>query len=308
LTVAGDRVAGGREAPALAVHAKLVLVAVIWGGTFIAGRVAVAEMPATTAAFVRYAIASVALVAAVLAIDGRFAALTSRQWLGVWLLGATGVAAYNLCFMIGLTTVPAGRASLIVALNPVATLAGSALLFREKLSVRKATGMLVALVGAVIVIARGDPRALVAGAGGVGEAFILGAVLSFAAFTLITKRLIGGLSPLSASAYASLTGTALLAAAVPVAGDVFVPDASLAAWASLAFLGAVGTAIAFVWYSDGVRRLGPSRAAVYTNLVPVAAVVLGMLLLGESLEPSALAGGALVVAGVWTINARRHGA
>jgi drug/metabolite transporter (DMT)-like permease len=81
-----------------------------------------------------------------------------------------------------------------------------------------------------------------------------------------------------------------------------VPQASLAAWASIAFLGVFGTAVAFVWFYEGVRAIGPARAAVFINLVPVAAVALGVLLLGEALEPSMLAGGALVVAGVWLLN------
>jgi drug/metabolite transporter (DMT)-like permease len=207
--------------------------------------------------------------------------------------------------MSGLTTVAAGRASLIIALNPVATLAGSALFFGERLSARKAAGLALALTGATLVIGRGDPLALLRGSVGAGEGLILGAVLSFAAFTLITKRIIAGMSALAATTYASITGTLLLALSLLVTGDAFVPDASLAAWAALVFLGVAGTAIAFVWYSEGVRFLGPSRAIVYTNLVPVAAVVLAWLLLGETLDTSAFAGGALVVAGVAMINAAR---
>ena len=63
-----------------------------------------------------------------------------------------------------------------------------------------------------------------------------------------------------------------------------------------------GTAIAFVWFYDGVKALGPARTAVFINLVPVAAVTLGVLLLGEPLELSMLTGGALVILGVFIIN------
>jgi drug/metabolite transporter (DMT)-like permease len=75
----------------------------------------------------------------------------------------------------------------------------------------------------------------------------------------------------------------------------------------LAFLGAFGTAVAFVWFNDGVRRLGAARAPVFINLVPVFAVAFGALLLGERIDASMVAGGALVLAGVYTLNAPRRG-
>ena len=289
------------------VYLKLVGVAAIWGGTFVAGRIAAAEMAATTAALWRYVFASGVLLAAAFALERGLPRLTGRQWLGVTLLGATGVAAYNLFFMWGLKSVPAGRAALIVALNPAATLAGAALFFGDRLDARKLAGIAVALLGAAIVIGRGDPLALVAGGLGTGELTILGCVASWAAFTLIAKRLMAGLSPLAITVYASLTGTLMLAAATLDDGAPLVPGASLPAWAALAFLGAFGTAVAFVWYNDGVHRLGTARAPVFINLVPVFAVALGALLLGERVDASMLAGGALVLAGVYTLNAPRRG-
>ena len=285
-----------------AVYAKLVAVAAIWGGTFIAGRIAAPEMGAPAASLWRYIVASATLIVATAALERGVPRLSLRQWVGVALLGATGVTAYNLFFMAGLQRIPAGRASLIAALNPAATLAGAALFFHERLAPRKVAGIALAVVGAAIVIGGGNPLAPLAAGVGLGEALIFGAVLSWAAFTLIAKRLMAGLSPLAVTAYASLSGTFMLAVAVQLDGAPLVPVASLHAWLAIAFLGVFGTAVAFVWYNDGVRRLGPARAAVFINLVPVAAVALGWLMLGERVEASMLAGGLLVLAGVYALN------
>jgi drug/metabolite transporter (DMT)-like permease len=294
-------------APPWPVYVKLVGVAAIWGGTFVAGRIASAEMPASTAALWRYVFASLVLVAAAFALERGLPRLSARQWAGVALLGATGVAAYNLCFMWGLKSVPAGRASLIVALNPAATLAGAALFLGERLDARKLAGILVALAGAAVVIGHGNPFGLLAGGLGTGELTILGCVVSWSVFTLVAKRLMAGLSPLSITVYASLTGTLMLAVATLVEGASLAPrDASLPAWLALAFLGALGTAVAFVWYNDGVRRLGAARAPVFINLVPVFALALGAWLLGERVDASTAAGGALVLAGVYMLNAPRR--
>ena len=282
---------------------KLVLVAVIWGGTFIAGRVVTAEMPAAVAAWWRYVVASVALLVALLALERSLPAVSARQCMGIALLGATGVLAYNLCFMQGLKTVPASRASLIIALNPAMTAVGAAIFFHERLTRMRTLGIVLALAGAATVITHGRPASVVEGGVGTGEILIVGCVLSWVAYTLIGKRMLAGLSAVAASTYAAWAGTAMLALATLWGGDSLAPPpASVAAWASIAFLGVLGTAVAFVWYYEGVIELGAARAAVFINLVPVAAVTLGVLLLGEALEPATLVGGALVIAGIAALN------
>ena len=67
-------------------------------------------------------------------------------------------------------------------------------------------------------------------------------------------------------------------------------------------MGVLGTAIAYFWFFDGVKLIGPARAAVFINLVPVVAITLGVLLLGEPLKWSMVVGAAMVVSGVWIIN------
>ncbi len=284
------------------VYGKLVLVAIIWGGTFIAGRVAANEMPATTAAMWRYLIACVALLLLSWRLEGGLPALSRQQWLGVVLLGMTGVAAYNLLFMFGLERVQASRGSLIMAFNPVATLLGSALFLGEPLTRYRVAGILLALLGVAIVLGHGHPLELFSGHVGIGELALFGCAMAWATYTLLGKRILQGLSPLAATTYAALTGTALLVIAAALSGDLVVPQASQKGWICLAYLGVFGTAVAFVWFYDGVKVLGPARTAVFINLVPVAAVTLGVLLLGEPLELSMLTGGALVILGVFIIN------
>jgi drug/metabolite transporter (DMT)-like permease len=284
------------------VYAKLVLVAAIWGGTFIAARVVAPLMSAPAASLWRYVVASVALLAYVLVRERGLPRLDRRQWVGVTLLGATGVTLYNLFFMAGLETVPASRGSLIVALNPAATLLGAALFLGEPLTRVRILGVIVALAGVVLVLGHGNPLDLFRGHVGPGEAQIFGAVLSWSAYTLIGKRVLTGLSPLVASTYAALLGTAMLAVVTALAGDLALPPSSLRAWLAFAFLGVLGTGVAFVWFYDGVRQLGTARTAVFVNLVPVFAITFGVLLLGESVDASMIVGGLIVVCGVWLLN------
>ncbi|MEO8738558.1 MAG: DMT family transporter [Casimicrobiaceae bacterium] len=284
-------------------YLKLVLVACIWGGTFIAGKVAMGEMSAPVAALWRYVIATATLLVVLFAVERSMPRLAAAQWISVVLLGVTGVAAYNLCFMFGIQKVTAARGALIIALAPAATLLGGALFLHEPLNRFRVAGIIVALLGVAVELSGGNPLLLFSGHLGIGEAAIFGCVLAWAAYTLIGKRLLGeGLSPLATTTYAALVGTGMLLAVSAAAGDLSLPHVSPKTWLSLAFMGVLGTAVAFVWFYDGVRTIGPARTAVFINLVPMVAITLGVLLLGEALHWSMVVGGALVVAGVFVIN------
>jgi drug/metabolite transporter (DMT)-like permease len=284
------------------VYGKLTLMALFWGGTFIGGRVASAEMTAVQAALWRYAIAIVALMAFAWLLEGGLARPTPRQWVGVVLLGATGVFVFNLCFMFALAHIPASRASLIMALNPAMTLLAAAFFQHEHLTRYKVIGIGLALVGVAVVLGHGNPLHLMSGGLGIGEIVMFGCPLSWAANTLVARRMLPTMPPVAATTWSAITGTAMLALAAAFAGPLLPEVASWRAWAAIVFIAIFGTAIGLALFYDGVRRIGPARTSVFINLVPVFAVTLGVLLLGEPLEASMLVGGALVVGGILFLN------
>ena len=285
-----------------AVYAKLVAVPAIWGGTFIAGRILALAMPATVGALLRYVVAVMVLLLATCWIEGGLPRLTRRQVLGTALLGLTGIVAYNLFFLGALARLPASRTSLIIALNPIVTISLAALLLGERMTGRRWSGVAMALAGVWIVVSRGDVIGSVSQAVGTGELLMFGGVCSWAAYTLIGRRVLDGLTPFAATTYATLWGTAMLAvASVPELSRLRLEDFTLPVVFSLLYLGVFGTSVAFVWYYQAVKRLGASRTVIFTNLVPVFGASFGVLLLGEPLLPSMLLGGAIAVAGVMLV-------
>ncbi len=290
-------------APAPAsVYVKLTLMALCWGGAFVGGRIATQEMTAVQAATWRYGIAVAALLVYARLVEGGLARPTPRQWVGVVLLGFTGVFVFNLCFMYALGRMPASRASLIMALNPAMTLIATALFLREPLTRNKVIGIAVALVGVAIVLGHGNPLHLVSGGIGIAEIVMFGCPLSWAANTLVARTMLPTMSPVASTSWSAITGTAMLATAAVVAGPVLPEGASWRAWGAIVFIAIFGTAIGLALFYDGVRRIGPSRTSVFINLVPVFAVTLGVLLLGEPLEISMLVGGGLVIGGIFLLN------
>ena len=286
-----------------ATYAKLVAVPAIWGGTFIAGRVLALALPAAVGSLLRYVVALATLLFAARWLEGGLPRLTRRQVIGTLLLGATGILAYNLFFLGALARLPASRTSLIIALNPVVTIAAASLLLGERMNPRRWSGVVVALAGVWIVVSRGDVLGSVTGSVGVGESLMFGGVCSWAAYTLIGRRVLRELTPLAATTYASLWGAAMLAVvAAPDLRELALTDLTPPVVLSALYLGVLGTSVAFVWYYQAVQRLGASRTVIFNNLVPVFGATFGVLLLGEPLLPSMLLGGAVAVGGVMLVS------
>ncbi len=288
--------------PAL-VYIKLMLMAVFWGGTFIAGKIAARHMGPFTAAFFRFFIASLFLWLAVLRIEGRVPKPSARQVMPCLLLGLTGVFSYNLCFFKGLALIEASRAAIIIANNPIGIALFSALFFGERLTPIRFLGILVSVSGAVVVISRGDFRHILDSGVGTGELLIIGCVISWVAFSLLGKVFMKSMTPLSAVFFASVTGTLCLLPAAVAEGLV---PAALAipwkAWLAIFYLGFFGTVLGFVWYYEGIRSIGPTKAGVFINAVPVSAIVFSYLILSEPITGSLLLGAALVLGGIWLTN------
>ncbi|TWI61883.1 threonine/homoserine efflux transporter RhtA [Pseudoduganella lurida] len=288
------------------VYLKLVCVTVFWGGTFIAGRIVAHALPPMIAAALRFAVAVSLLLLVAWKKEGGLPRLTGRQVAATAALGLTGIFLYNLCFFGALGTMPAGRAALFIALNPIVTALAAAALLRERLQALKWAGIALAFVGAAIVITRGEPVGALHDIGqslGKGEVMMLCAISSWAAYTLIGRAALKGLTPVAATTYAAAWGLLFLViGAARDVGSVAWNALGWQVWAGLAYLGAFGTVLGFVWYYEGVKAIGASRTAVFNNLVPVFGIGLAALLLGEPVLASMVAGGVLVAAGVMLTN------
>lgn len=274
-----------------------------WGGTFIAAKPVAQELGPYSAAFVRFLMASLILVALVLQREGRAPALNGRQVMAIALLGLTGIFSYNVLFFSALKTAEAGRAALIIASNPVFIALFSSIFFSERLGLLRAGGILLSIAGAMMVISRGDVEMILQGGLGPSDLYLLGCVFSWVTYTLIGKRVMTGLDPLAAVAYSCIAGTLMLL--FPALGEGMSDtlfSISPVALTSLVYLALFGTALAFVWFYQGVHKIGAMRAGLFINLVPVSAVTLGVLMLGEKPGFSLLIGGGMILMGLFLTN------
>lgn len=290
-----------------AVYVRLALVAVAWGGTFIAGRSLAGVAPMFSASL-RFLLASAAL-SLFLVVSGKgFRRVTAGQALVVTLLGFCGIFSYSFFFFSGLQHISASRAALIVALNPAVMTLIAYLFYRERVTALKVLGIALCFCGVALVVGGGDPQSP-AGAGGswLGEALIGGCVLSWSAYSVFCKSVVRQLGPLHTVTYSIYAGTLMLVLYTACSGALdfsSVARFSAGEMFSLLYLGVVGSAVAYIWYYDGIQKIGVARAGVFIALNPLAAVLLGAALLGEQMTLATLLGGALIIIGIVAENCR----
>ena len=286
-----------------ATYLSLVLTMLFWGGTFIAGRALAGFVAPSSSAFIRFAIATIALFFFTLIHEGKITLPPRQKWLPLVLLGLTGVFSYNVCFFTGLQYISAGRAALIIALNPLAIALAAFIWMREPLNSRQFFGILLSLTGALFVISNGHPQEIFSGSFGKGELALLGCVLSWVLYSLIGGTVLKVLSPLVSVFYSSLFGTILLFPLALYQGLLDnIRTIELPQWFSLFYLGFFGTALGFSLYYQAIKRIGATRSGVFFNLVPLFAIILSWFILDESIKTIVIIGGVILLTGVTITN------
>jgi len=170
-------------------HLGLIGMAALWGASWPWGRIVAQAMPPLAAASLRFFLAGFLLVLWLYR-SGRMGALRvlgPRQWGGLACASAVGVLGYSVFFLQALKTVPAGKAAMVVALNPVLTMLFAALLFRERVNAVMCLGLGLAVTGALYALSGGALGELVSSSSGVGEWLLLGCAACWVAYTLIGR-------------------------------------------------------------------------------------------------------------------------
>jgi drug/metabolite transporter (DMT)-like permease len=289
--------------PGLGANLSAAAAAILFGASVVAVRVAVQDIPPLSLAVLRFGQAALLLVGVLLvAAPG----LLRVQRRGLPLLVVLGVVLFTLfpvTFNAGLRWTEASRGALMLATMPLWSVWLARGAAGERLSRLQLAGVATSVVG--IALAFVEPGRL--GGAGVrallGDGLLLLTALLGAVYGVLAKRALAHSPAVTVTAYAMLFGSLLLTPAALVEG--LLPalgrlDGRLLAL--VVFLGVPGGALAFLLWTSALRRLTPTQVAVYVNLNPVAAALLGMWLLGERRSASFAVGFAAVVAGVVLVN------
>lgn len=276
----------------------LLLVTCIWGSAFVITKAAIGAVPPIMLALLRFAVASAILLPLALRRQPLTSPALRSAWPTIAGMALTGVALFQLGANLALRYTTASQAVIIQAVIPVITALLAAMLLRERPPQRRVLGITLSLAGVALVVlaavpsdAASDPL--------LGGVLLLASALGWSVYTILAKR-IAGTDQLAVTAYSIALGTLLL---VPLSvlevGTFDVVALDWPAWASVLYLGALSTAAANLIYNRSLGHLDASQVATFLNLVPVVGVAVAVLFLGEPLIGWQLAGGGLVLLGVW---------
>jgi drug/metabolite transporter (DMT)-like permease len=308
----GSRPESPQRSKAVGGWVALLVVYVVWGGTYLGIRVGVETIPPLLLAGARYLIAGLILFP--IAVRGgspeqRAADRPTRAaWLACGIVGILLLLGGNGLVTVGERSVPSGFASLLVATVPLWLLVMDAALTRKWIGWLPLTGLLAGLGGVALLAGLGD-GASASGASGSGIAIILVASVCWALGTILSTRLKAlPQRPFLTTAMQMLIGGAvmtILAAVTGEFGSFRLGHVSLGSWLALLYLVGPGSILALSAYSIAVRSLPTSTVATYAYVNPVVAVILGTTILSEKLTSMMLIGGALIIAAVALIVWRR---
>ncbi len=240
----------------------------------------------------------------VLLVSGGLPAVSRRDLARIAVAGLLVVSVYHLSLNLGEERTTSGTAAVIIGTAPGMTLGLAIVLGLERFSAWRAAGLGLAFSGVVVVVTLGSGQEISL-ENAKGPLLVLLAPLSFALYNVIAKPLVGRIDAAAVSSAANLFGTLAL---LPLLRPSSVDHArALGAWdwALLLYLGLICTLFAYTAWGMALRRLDASRAVAYLYGVPVLAVAIGALTLGEKVTVWLVLGAALVVGGVAVAQVRR---
>jgi len=278
-----------------------VTLGLIWGSSFLWIKIAVAEIGpfALVSWRLLFGLAGLALV--VLVRRPEFP--RDRRLLGALaLLGITNTALPFVLISWGEVTIDSAVASILNGTVPLfAMIIAHFSLHDDRMTVPRVVGLVTGFVGVVVLMARDiGPQGVLHGV--VGQVAVLVAALLYAGSSVFARRTLRGVSPTVQaflpliSAEAFVWGGALLTESprlVPQQGST---------WLALAWLGILGSCVAYLLYFNLLQSVGPTRATVVTYVFPVVGVILGVLFLKETVDAHLVGGALLIVAGIAAVN------
>ena len=289
-------------------HARLWLVAAFWGIAWTAGRVIATEMNAwpVFGAWLRYLIAVPPFLLWLKFSEGWFVP-TWLQWRRLLWIGACSTFLHQVLFMYGMGWTAAGDASLMITLNPLFTSILAVLVLGHPMTKELGGGLALGLMGIVVLFLASPNVDLPVAERWLGNAFIAASALAWATATLLIRKAMdveetdndGPMSPLQITVWSSAVGLVFLTpwSGYEVASGGW-PVVDLASLAAIVFLALLSTVLAYVWFAEGVKRIGPSRTSTYVYLVPIFGILSGHLLLNEQLGWSLVLALVLILSGV----------
>ena len=272
-----------------------------WAGNTIAGRLSTGEISPMMVVSLRWFIITLFLLLLLnKGIANSFIAIKGKiLWL--LLMGGLGMTCFNSLFYIAAQNTSAINLGIIQGVMPAIILLGSVLFFKERVNIVKLFGLLISFFGVVIVVSKGDFQIIISLTVNLGDVVMFLALFFYAGFTL-GLRFKPEIDPLVLMAYFSFS--ALISSIPLVMLEAFLGysqfPSNTNAWLTIIYIAFVPSFLAQIFFIKGVELIGASKAGLFINILPIFAAILGVIILGESLQMYHFISLVVVLTGVYT--------
>lgn len=278
----------------------LVLATILWGGNFVIGRAVAGDIPPLTLAFLRWCAAFAVFFPLVYRRTRQEWPMIQANWPAVIAMAITGVASFNTLVYIGLHYTTSINASLMNSSTPIIIYILSFIFLKERLSKFQLTGTTLSLIGVLFIISGGSIGSLLAFSFNKGDLIVLAAVFCWSIYSLLVKQYAGRLP--GYSTFLVTIGLGIVMLLPFMVYELMTTSASIN-WSfgtvgAIFYVGIAASIVAFLSWNSGVVAIGPNRASIYLNFIPLFAAVFAILFLEEQVIVAQLIGGLAVIGGV----------
>jgi drug/metabolite transporter (DMT)-like permease len=277
----------------------LTLTTLFWSGNFVMGRALKSSIPPISLGFWRWFVAFLIILPFGIPHVRAQWPLIKQNWQMLTVYGLLGVLCFNTCIYIGLHSTTATNALLLNSVIPILIVLLSYLLGGTPVSTRQAFGIAISLTGVLTIICRANPAILLTLQINRGDLWILTAVVSWALYTFLLRQRHPDLHPLSF--LTSIITIGLVPLSLLYAGE-FSHEGGFALnpanCISILYMALFPSVLAFIFWNQAVREVGPNKAGLFLYLMPVFGAVLSAVFLGESIQTFHLIGMALIFSGI----------
>lgn len=282
---------------------KALFAVTVWGASFIATKIALGDISPISIVWLRFTMGVVILGIAV-ALRKQFALPRKNEWGYFALLGFLGITFHQWLQSNGLQTSEAGATAWIVATTPIFMALLGWLILKEGLGWAKTLGILLAFSGVLLVVSKGNPASVsIDKFGAPGDKLILISAVNWAVFSALSRR---GLKshPASLMMFYVMAFGWLFTSVLFIANQNFaeISALSLNGWVGVTFLGIFCSGLAYIAWYDALQALSTAQTGVFLYIEPLVAVVVAFFILGEAITGASLAGGGIILFGVWLVN------
>lgn len=285
-------------------YLEVTFAVVVWGGTFIATKIALREVSPATIVWLRFAMGTVILGAVVIA-RKQFALPEKREWLYLAMLGFIGVTFHQWLQATGLQTAKATTTAWIVATTPVFIAILGWLVLKEKLNGIQSGGVLLAALGVLLIVSKGNLSALFAGREGtIGDLLIFISALNWAVYTILSRRELARHPAARMMFFVMLLGWLFTNIWIfgfgP--GTSEIKNLTTSGWNAVLVLGIFGSGLAYIAFYDALQAIPASQLGAFFNIEPLVTALLAAFMINEAITAISLIGGAIIILGVWLVN------